>query len=68
MRINYNDPNSGKWFELDEDTAIQIRIANDKFIKELKKVPVDKKDAASWDYCIVDWRGLRDEEGKEGQD
>ena len=65
MKINFNNPNPGKWFEFDEDTAICVRVANDKFLKQLEKAPVDKKDEATWDYCIVDWKCLLDEEGND---
>lgn len=65
MKINFNDPNPGTWFNLDEDTAICIRVANERFTKELEKIPKDKKDAETWDYCIVDWKNLLDEDGQE---
>lgn len=65
MKINFNDPNPGQWFDLDADTAICLRIANTKFLRSIEKLPKEQQEQKTWDYCIVGWRNLLDEDGNE---
>jgi hypothetical protein len=52
--------NEGKVFYLDEETWIKLRVVSPEL---LRKYEDKDPDAEFWDYVIVDWNNVEDENG-----
>ena len=75
LRFDLTELNPSRWFffdPTDETAGVYLRVAPSATIRKItakceKKGKVDQEllDKELWDYCITDWRGIEDADGKE---
>ena len=77
MRFDLDDLNPGRWFPFDpsnpDGDGICLRVVPTVELRRMqtdctikgKGIDQPKFDAALWEYCIVDWRGVQDASGSE---
>lgn len=69
MKVNIKKLNPGTWFTFKEDFEVCIRVITDDKQKKFKELCTEKEilnekkfNEMMIDYCVVNWRGLYDEE------